>query len=376
MSRPTAGLIARPRLVPVLLVLVGLALVQVGAATWGVREVRADEGRKVLLPLAAGKALEGVVESADAREVVVRVGPEERRRIPWEQLAPLGVYRAREALEPPADGEARRRLAELAADLGLYAQARAEYEKALALGALPQKEFDALVAAAEEAAVAQGVESARRRAEAGDVAGALEIARELKLAFGAAPNAARIRALIEGLLEQVRAEDEAAAKDAAELARLEQQARRAKELLERRTRAEERLAAGNEAAKRSADSRAQGAVSRARKAAEEADLAYTEARKQLGRLRRIAPADETALREHVAARLNELDRVQLALRLAMAKYFVAPGARNYGQAEIWAAKAAYIDPVHPELLELRETIVASRIRYRISDVTNARPIVR
>ena len=180
----------------------------------------AGEGRVVSLPLAAGKVLEGVVESADAREVVVRVGPEERRRIPWDQLAPLGVYRAREALAPAADGEARRTLAELAADLGLYAEARAEYEKALALGALPQKEFDALVAAAEQSAVEQGVESARRRADAGDVAGALEIARGLKLAFGAAPNAARIRALIEGLLEQVRAEDEAAAKDVAELARL------------------------------------------------------------------------------------------------------------------------------------------------------------
>ena len=45
-------------------------------------------------------------------------------------------------------------------------------------------------------------------------------------------------------------------------------------------------------------------------------------------------------------------------------------------AEEWAAKAAYIDPVHPELLELRERIVESRIRYRLSDVTNARPIVR
>jgi len=351
-----------------LLAALGLAL--------GAGEGQAAEGRVVSLPLASGKVLEGMVESADAREVVLRMGPEERRRIPWEQLAPLGVYRVREALAPPADGEARRGLAELAADLGLFAEARAEYEKALALGALSKDEFAPLVAAAEEAAVEHGVAVARRKADAGDLAGALEAARGLKQAFGEAPNAPKIRALIEQLLEQVRTQDEAASQEAAELAQLEQRARRAKELLERRVRAEERMAAGDEAALRCAEARTQGAVTRARKAGEEADEAFTEARKNLGRLRRILPLEDTAAREQVAARLNELDRKQFALRLAMAKFYVAPGARNYPRAEEWAAKAAYIDPVHPELLELRQRIVESRIRYRLSDVTNARPIVR
>lgn len=346
------------------------------ACLLGTAIARGDGERRVTLPLKAGTQLEGVLESADAREVVLRLGAEERRRIPWEQLTALGVFRVREALAPVADGETRRGLAELAADLGLFAEARVEYEKALALGALNAKDFSVLVARAEESAVEQGVEAARRLADAGDLPGALEIARGLKLAFGEAPNAPKIRMLIEGLLEQVRATEEADAAETADLARMEQQARRLKEILERRTRAEERLAAGDTAAAQSAQARNLGNVTKARKGAEAADAAYTEARKQLGRLRRILPPDDEAARTQLAARLNELDRKQFALRLALAKFYVAPGARNYGEAERWAAKAAYIDPVHPDLLELRERIVASRIRYRLSDVTNARPIVR
>ncbi|MFM8980673.1 MAG: hypothetical protein ACKOSS_09475, partial [Planctomycetia bacterium] len=316
------------------------------------------------------------VLGADAREVVVRIGPQERRRIPWAQLAPRGAYVAREALAPPADGEARRALAELAADLGLWAEARAEYEKALALGALDAEAFALLVARAEEAAVEQGVQHARTRAEAGDVAGALEVARELKLAFGTAPNAGRIRALVEELLASVRAADEQAAAEAAELARLQDEARKARELLERRVRAEERIAAGDAAAARAAEAREQGALTRARKAAEEADQAWTEARRQLGRLRRILPPEDLEGRARVASRLDDLDRKQFALRLAMARFFAAPGSRNYAQADLWARRAAFIDPVHPDLLELADQLVGARIRYRMSDVTNARPIVR
>jgi hypothetical protein len=334
------------------------------------------EARPVVLPLAGGKTIEGVVESADAKEVVLRVGPEERRRIPWTQLGPLGVYRVRAALTPATDGARRRELAELAADLGLFAEARAEYEKALALGAVTPQDFETLVAAAEKAAVEQGVAVARRLADAGELAAALEVARGLKLGFGEAPNAPAIRVLIEDLLAQVRAQDDSAKQDAEDLAKAEAQARRQKEILERRARAEGAINSGDLAAKESAEARAKGNVTKARKGAEESLAQYTEARKNLGRLRRILPLDQAKARDEVAARLNDLDKKQFALCLAMAKFFAAPGARNFGKAEEWAAKAAYIDPVDPELLELRQRLVESRIRYRLSDVTNARPIVR
>jgi hypothetical protein len=174
----------------------------------------------------------------------------------------------------------------------------------------------------------------------------------------------------------VRAQDDSAKKDAEELAKAEAQARRAKELLERKTRAEGAIAGGDLAAKESADAREKGNVTKARKAAETSLAAYTEARKNLGRLRRIVPLEDAKARDEVASRLNDLDKKQFALCLAMAKFLAAPGARNFAKAEEWALKAAYIDPVDPELLELRQRIAESRIRYRVSDVSNARPIVR
>ena len=122
--------------------------------------------------------------------------------------------------------------------------------------------------------------------------------------------------------------------------------------------------------------REKGQVSRAGKAGEEADAAYIEARKHLGRLRRILPADDAKGREQAAARLNDLDRKQFALLLALAKFYAAPGARTFARAVAWDARAAYIDPVDPDLLELRRMLAEVRIRYRVSDVTNARPIVR
>jgi hypothetical protein len=224
--------------------------------------------------------------------------------------------------------------------------------------------------------VDRGVAVARRLADAGEFAAALEVARGLKLAFGEAPNAPAIRTLIEDLLAAVRAQDESAKKDAEDLAKAEAQARRAKEILERRTRAEGAINTGDVAAKESAAAQQQGAVTSARKHAEKALEAYTEARKNLGRLRRILPPDDAKAKDEVASRLNDLDKKQFALCLGMAKFLAAPGARNYAKAEEWAAKAAYIDPVDPVLLELRQRIAESRIRYRVSDLTNARPIVR
>ena len=105
----------------------------------------AKDARPVELPLTSGKSLTGVVEEGNEREVVLRLGPEQIRRIPWSSLAPTGYFRAKRALAPAAEGKARLQLAELAVDLGLYVEAREEYEKALALGAIKKKAFSSAV---------------------------------------------------------------------------------------------------------------------------------------------------------------------------------------------------------------------------------------
>ena len=72
--------------------------------------------------------------------------------------------------------------------------------------------------------------------------------------------------------------------------------------------------------------------------------------------------------------LNQLDRDHFALLHDTAWFFWEETV--YSRADEYAARASYIDPVNPDLLELRDLLRASRIRYRMSDVTNARPIVR
>jgi hypothetical protein len=98
-----------------------------------------------------------------------------------------------------------------------------------------------------------------------------------------------------------------------------------------------------------------------------------DARRDLGRLRRILPKDSPR-REEVLARLADLDGKQFALLFATAKFHWAQ--RIFTRAEEYANRAAYVDPVNADLLDLRDQMREARIRYRFSDVTNARPIVR
>lgn len=323
----------------------------------------------VELPLAAGKSLTGVVESLDAHEVVLRIG-EDRRRIPWEQLTPLGVFRAHAAVAAADDGPARLALAELAADLGLWVEARREFEKALGLRAIDAATYARAVAAAEERAVSTLLAQAERAADAGDTDAALAALRAVQLDFGDAVDPRRVAALLQTVAARVAArakEQQAAAEEDAKLA---EESRRKREILVRMTKAKGDRTLGDRSADAARAEMPKGAVTRVRRAAEEADEGYGTARREYGRLRRLvgrAGPDRDAW----AAALDELDKVQFKLLLDAAKFFW--DARVYATAEDFAMRASYIDPVDPTLLELRTQIRENRIRYRASDVTNARP---
>lgn len=330
----------------------------------------AGDLRPVEVPLTNGKSIDGVVESATEDDVLLRTGPESTRRVPWSQLTPLGHFRVKAALASPTDGKERMKLAELAVDLGLYVEARVEYEKALALGALSKKEFKHIVLKAERDAVEAGVRRAERIAESGDLDAAMETARQLKLHFATAPNAGEIGKLIGALLKRVHELDEAAAKALEELKLIKLEVRRHKEILSRKTNAIDLMRKATMLSKESKAKQKQGSVTRARKYAEQANEHFQNARKNLGRLRRILPRDH-AQRPAILAELDKLDKAQFDLLFGMA-WFLAFDAGSYTQAEKFAARASYIDPVNSDLVELRDHLLSSRIRYRLSDMTNAR----
>lgn len=329
----------------------------------------AKDARPVELPMTNGKSLTGVVEEANEREVVVRTGPEQVRRIPWARLAPLGYYRAKRSLAPVAEGQERLKLAELAVDLGLYVEAREEYEKAYALGAIKKKAFAKAVGDAERDAVRNGIQYAERLADSGDLESAMEMARKLKLHFATAPNAGEINKLVSALLKRVDKLDKAAAKEQAELERVVVENKREKEILRRKTKALDLFKNALTMKEEWEKLRERGSLTKARRIADKMDEMFQEARVNLGRLRRILPRGHEA-RKEVLAQLTKLDKAQFELRLGMAEY--EKSATAWKKAERWAAKASYIDPVHPDLVELRDYLMTNRIRYRVSDVTNAR----
>jgi hypothetical protein len=332
--------------------------------------VAADAPGVVELPRKAGTPLEGTVVSRDEAGATLKDAEGKEVRAKWEDLAPLGVFRVHAALAKPDDGPARLSLAELASELGLWAEARAEYERALALKALDVVAYQAAVTDAESRAIASGIAQAERAADAGDVAKALETARALKLDFAGARDAKRIDDLLASLDARIAAREAELLAFQKELEKALAEADRWKEVLKRRTEAKRQVAVGDASAAEARGHMPNGVVSRVRREVDEADAAYKLARRELGRLRRILPKDGKE-RAEAEAMLLALDATQYRLLLDAAKFFWT--ARVYDTAEDFAARASYLDPVDPALLELRSDMRGRRIRYRLSNLTNARP---
>ena len=329
----------------------------------------ADAPPAVEVPLLDGTTIRGVVTGVDAKEVAITVG-EVARKVAWSALSPLGVFRVRVAVAAADDGAVRLGLAELASELGLWAEARAEYEKALALRAIDARTYEKAVADAELRAVEAGIGRATKALEAGDTRTALAALRQLKLDFAGAANAAKVDALLGDLSRRV------AASQAEQLASEEDRARalrdgeRQKEVTVRFLEAKQHV---NLAAIAAEEMRAQaknGVVSRVRRLGDASDAGYVAARRALGRIRRLT-ARESPDALKALAMLGTIDRDQFRMLLDATKFFWE--ARVYAPAEDFAARASYVDPVDPALLEVRAEIRSHRIRYRASDVTNAFP---
>lgn len=330
----------------------------------------AAPGTPVEIALKSGKPLTGVVESADAKEVVVRVGKDDVRRLAWALLAPAGAFTARSALTKADDGPGRLVLAELASELGLWAQARVEYEKALALKAIEAKVYEKAVADAEKRAIETGIARAERAADDGDIPAALEIARGLKLDFSGAVDGKKVDDLVAALETRIHAREAEQNEAKTELDKAVVDADRKRDVLARATEAKMQIGLGDRSADDARADMPKGKITRVRKATEAGDASYVAARRALGRLRHVLRRDEPE-KEQVQALLTVVDRNQYRLLFDAAKFFW--DARVFASAEEFAARASYLDPVDPALLELRTEIRANRIRYRVSEVSNAYP---
>ena len=347
-----------------------LCVASVAGPTVAVRLARAaDAPQAIDVPLLDGTSVRGVVTAVDPKEVTITVGSQ-ARKLAWGALSPLGVYRVRVAVAAPDDGAVRLGLAELASELGLWAEARGEYEKALALRAIDPRAYQKAVAEAELRAVEAGIGHATRALEAGDTRAALAALRQLKLDFAGAANAEKVDALLADLSRRVVASQAEQLASEEDRARALREGERQKEITVRFLEAKQHV---NVAATAADEARAQaknGVVSRVRRLSEGSDASYVAARRALGRIRRLAAKDSPESAKALAL-LGDIDRDQFRMLLDATKFFWE--ARVYAAADEFAARASYVDPVDPALLEVRAEIRTHRIRYRASDITNARP---
>lgn len=329
----------------------------------------ADAPPPIEVPLLDGSLVRGVVTAADPREVTITVGTE-TRKLAWGTLSPLGVFRVRVALAAPDDGAVRLGLAELASELGLWAEARAEYERALALRALDPRAYEKAVAEAELRAVEAGIGRATKALEAGDTRTALSTLRQLKIDFAGAANAAKVDTLLADLARRVAASQAEQLASEEDRARALREGERQKEITVRFLEAKQHVNLAGIAAEEARAQAVNGVVSRVRRQADASDASYVAARRALGRIRRLAAKDSPDATKALAL-LGTIDREQFRMLLDATKFFWE--ARVYATAEEFAARASYVDPVDPALLEVRAEIRSHRIRYRASDITNARP---
>jgi len=311
----------------------------------------------------------------DAGVVVARGGKEER--IAWRDLEPASALAARKALVSFEDGAGRLQLSEFAASLGLFPEAIAELEVALALGAVAEAEFEARRKELEEAELLFLATEIDRLLETGaEPEECLAAIRRLKDRYPDHPlherYAPAVRELVDALAkqaEETRLQAEAASGKAAlderakKIAALDK--KKAQALLEARKLFE----AGVEAAEK-------GQVSRARNRLVEplgAERRYKEARELLRKIARADPDFQVVTKDGLRKEYDAIEASLIDCYLRVARVLLRE--RNYKGAAEYVRKILLYDPIHEEALAMAEEIRRNRIQLKLSDITNTKPRV-
>ncbi len=296
---------------------------------------------------------------------------------PWEKLTPESAFAARNSLTSFESGTARLGLAEFALRLGLFEHGQAEFEVAQALGALTEAEFEKKLAALRtselgyykrriDGLLKKNVEPRR----------CLELIKKLKERY---PDDAVVKAYepaVEKLVDKIA--DKADAKVEADQKRIEDKA------TARLRKAVMKLVAKKTKAMAKADALMAEApaaiklrqVSRVKKKLVEpagAERYLKRARKYLRQIAKVDKKFEIVKKAAIQAEYEAIEKKMLACYLDTARILMKE--RNYKGASEYVRKILYYDPIHEEALEMVKQIRKNRIRFKMSDITNARPRV-
>ncbi|MGQ0613014.1 MAG: hypothetical protein ACT4PV_04635 [Planctomycetaceae bacterium] len=333
-------------------------------------------GEPLRLELVDGGILVARPVSCDAEGVEVEKEGT-ARRIAWKALRPASAFAARKALASFDDAPGRLALSAFAASLGLFPEAFAELEVALALGAIGESDFENRARELGESEllyIATAIDRCVETEEEPETC--LAAIRRLRERYPESPLNAQYAPLVKRLvaeLEKEAAERAGAAEESAAKAELDALSRRIAALDAKKSAA---LRKGDEKKDVGVAAAEKGQISRARKNLVEPDGAeryYKEARGYLREVAKLDKESRVTTRDALLAEYDVIERKLLECYFRVAKVYMSQ--RSYKTAAEYVRKILLYDPIHEEALEMADEIRKNRISLKLSDITNARPRV-
>ncbi len=323
---------------------------------------------QVVLRLRDGRLVAGKVVSIDG-DGVRHASDMGTAFWPWSALTPYGRYEVRASLAGEDDGPARLALGRWCLEAGLPSEGRSELLRARGLGAGEAAELDVLLARCDRDQAEAAMLEADRRADAGDLDGALDALRSW---LAAAPASAWTETGRERAADLVRR------READEIRRRLDADRARKDAAEaKRSGAIASLLSGGDEARtdggvlvlvalREEDG---GSFTTFRHSLEKAEARYLSAGRGYERARRLAANDRPAEARLALSGRRAVEGRLLDLYVRLARKLVEY--KSWKDAQEALDKALRIDPVHAEALELQDKVNAGWIRRKASGLTNA-----
>ena len=336
----------------------------------------ASAEERMTLHYAGGKQRSVTILAADKEGLDCLYGKNELR-VAYTELTAESAFSARKALTPYDDGPARLELAEFGVKLELFPEALEELEIALALGGLDETAFEkreAAIQALEVRFLGARIDALLRSQQKPEVC--LAAIKRLKQRYPEHPNnktyAPQIDALVKRIASEMQAKQDAktAKQESRELAALRKKVER---LLSRQRAALKKADALMAESPPAIEKRQVARVKRLLVEPYGAEKYFKRARKRMRAMvkldRQFRIVDKKSLKQEYESIEKKL--VECYLRVAR----ILLRERNYKGTVKYLRDILFYDPINEEALDMVETIKKNRIRFKASDITNARPRV-
>jgi len=320
-----------------------------------------------VLELRAGDLVAGRVVALDEKGVTFQPEKGGEMHVAWERVTLTCRFDLWEASLAADDAAGRVALARWALDAGLFRAARRALLEAQGLGYPGADDLAKLLLDVRRREADDVLEDADALVGADELEKALDRVRGYLRAADPGADADRVRNRVPDLLQRIEKRDEAV-KEAEDARAKAEKDGRLKDWIDRTLgAAEDRKSRAAAAATEGFTNLAKGNQTRARDGLSRAESLYQAARTDYGRVRKAVKQGPVA--DDCNERIKECDERTLEVLIRWGRLEV--GNKAWKKASAVVDRGLRVDPVQPELLELRQTIDRNWIRRKASEITNA-----